>query len=318
MMEMQTLLAECLDMERGIPKRETGKKHLERTDFIIAKQREEMEQAKTELLFIESENKAKEIYRHSLDHEITKKEKQLKDERKAKVDSILNTVGSFVGVGKSAAVEKENSRLKAENERIRKDIENTVRSEVEKQTRILAKEKQNAEAERDRALAQNRSLTIEKEKAVRLLQEQKADEQRRISLAVSQTTAEKDNTIRMLKGALRTSKDILNVFADILYKASEVFKAAIDAIISFGTEQHKSVFAPPEAADIKSVMQDYGETTEQKKAVGVWLCDYAEHRHPFDEIKRPIGHFAGWDMPSPLVNTGVPGVSKFWESKSSF
>ncbi len=285
MMEMQTLLAECLEMERGSSKEMTGKKHLERMDFIIAKQREEMEQAKTELLFIESESKAKEIYRHSLEHEIAEKEKQLKDERKAKVDSILDTVGSFVGVGKSAAFEKENSRLKAENERIRKDIENTVRNEVEKQTRILAREKQNVETERDRALAENRSLAIEKGKAVRQLQEQKADEQRRISLALSQTTAEKDKTIRILKGALKASKDILNVFADILYKANEVFKAAIDAIISFGTKQYKSVFAPSEATDIKSVMQEYGETTEQQKAIGAWLCDYAEHRQPFDEIK---------------------------------
>lgn len=201
------------------------------------------------------------------------------------MDSILNTVGSFVGVGKSAAVEKEKSRLKAENERIRKDIENTVRSEVEKQTRILVREKQNAETERDRALAQNRSLAIKKEKAVRQLQKQKVDEQRHISLAVSQTTAEKDKTIRMLKGALKASKDLLNVFADILYKASEVFKAAIDAIISFGTEQYKSVFAPSEASDIKSVMQEYGKTTEQRKAIGAWLCDYAEHLQPFDEIK---------------------------------
>ena len=218
MMEMQTLLAECLEMERGIPKRETGKKHLERTDFIIAKQREEMEQAKTELLFIESENRAKKIYRHSLDMRL--RGWRSRDEKaQAKVDSILNTVGSFVGVGKSAAVEKENSRLKAENERIRKDIENTVRSEVEKQTRILVREKQNAETERDRALAQNRSLAIEKEKAVRQLQKQKVDEQRHISLAVSQTTAEKDKTIRMLKGALKASKDLLNVFADILYKS---------------------------------------------------------------------------------------------------
>lgn len=102
---------------------------------------------------------------------------------------------------------------------------------------------------------------------------------------MSQTTAEKDKTIRMLKGALRTSKNILNVFADILYKASKAFKAAIDAIISFGTEQHKSVFSPSEAADIKGVMQEYGETTEQRKVVGAWLCDYAEHIQPFDEIK---------------------------------
>lgn len=79
--------------------------------------------------------------------------------------------------------------------------------------------------------------------------------------------------------------EIQNVLADILYKANEVFKRAIDAIIHFGTEQHKSIFAPSEAADIKSVMQEYGETTEQQNAVGAWLCDYAESRQPFGEIK---------------------------------
>jgi len=64
-----------------------------------------------------------------------------------------------------------------------------------------------------------------------------------------------------------------------------VFRQAIEAIIHFATERHKSIFSPSEAADIKSVMQSYGETIEQQKVVGTWLCDYAEHRQPFDEIK---------------------------------
>ena len=80
-------------------------------------------------------------------------------------------------------------------------------------------------------------------------------------------------------------RKILNVIADILYQASEVFRRAINAIIHFGTEQHKSLFAPSEAADIKSVMQEYGETTEMQQAVGEWLCGYAEQKQPFDEIK---------------------------------
>lgn len=120
---------------------------------------------------------------------------------------------------------------------------------------------------------------------VRQLQEQKTGEQHRINMAVSRATAEKDKTIRLLQGALKASRDILNIIADILYKASEVFRRAIDAITHFGTEQHKSIFAPSEAADIKSVMQEYGETTEQQKAVGTWLCEYAEYLQPFDEIK---------------------------------
>lgn len=141
MSEMQTVLAECLEMERGISKDITGKEHLERTDFILAKQKQEAERVKVEKeaalaakekaekerQTIEGENKAKEQYRQSLDSEIADKERQLKDERKAKVDSILNSVGSIVGVGKSAAVEKENAKLKAENERIRKAFSDAVK-----------------------------------------------------------------------------------------------------------------------------------------------------------------------------------------------
>ena len=299
MSDMQTLLAECLEMERGISKEITGKKHLERTDYIIAKQKQEVERAKAEKeaaivakkkaeaerLLIEKENKVKEQHRQSLDNEIADKEKQLKDERKAKMDSILDSVGSIVGVGKSATVEKENSKLKAENERIRKAFPNAVKNKVEELTKVLASEKQEAETERDRALALNRSLTMERDKAVRQLQEQKDGEQQRISQAVLEATERKDKTIRLLQGALKNSKRILNLIADMLYHASEVFKRAVMAIIHFGTEQHKSVFAPSEAADIKSVMQEYGETTEQQKAVGAWLCDYAEHLQPFNEIK---------------------------------
>ncbi len=299
MSEMQTVLAECLEMERGISKDITGKEHLERTDFILAKQKQEAEQAKAEKeaalaakekaekerQTIEGENKAKEQYRQSLDCEIADKERQLKDERKAKMDSILDSVGSLVGVGKSAAIEKENAKLKAENERIRKAFPDAVKNKVAELTQALAAEKQKAEAERDRALVQSRSLAIERDKAVKQLQEQQANEQQHICQAVSQATVEKDKTIRLLQSTLKASRHILNQFADMLYKASEAFRRAIDAIIHFGTEQHKSFFAPSEAADIKSVMQEYGETTEQRNMVGAWLCDYAESRQPFDEIK---------------------------------
>ena len=299
MSEMQTVLAECLEMERGISKEITGKEHLERTDFIINKQKQETEKAEaekeaalaakekaeTERQFIEGENKAKEEYRQSLDKDIADKERQLKDGRKAKVDSILDSFGSLVGVGKSAAMEKEIARLKAENERIRKAFPNAVKTKVEEMAKVLVAEKQKAEDERDRALMQSRSLAIERDKAVRQFQEQEDGERQRINFAVSRATAEKDMTIRLLQSALKASRHILNVLADILYKANEVFKRAIDAIIHFGTEQHQSFFAPSEAADIKSVMQEYGETIEQQNAVGAWLCDYAESRQPFDEIK---------------------------------
>ena len=188
-------------------------------------------------------------------------------------------------MGKSAVVEKENAKLKAENERIRKSFPDAVKNKVEELTKALVAEKQEAETERDRALVQSRSLTIERDKAVKQLQEQQANEQQHIRQAVSQATADMDKTIRLLESALAISRKLLNAFADFLFHTSEIFKRAIQAIIHFGTEQHQSFFAPSEAADIKGVMQEYGETAEQQKAIGAWLCGYAESRQPFDEIK---------------------------------
>lgn len=154
-----------------------------------------------------------------------------------------------------------------------------------KRTKALTEAKRAVELERDSAMAIADSFESERDTALRQLREQKTGEQHRISMVVSRATAEKDKTIRLLQSALKASRHILSLFADMLYKANEVFRRAIDAIIHFGTEQHKSVFSPSEAADIKSVMQEYGETPEQHSAVGAWLCDYAESRQPFDEIK---------------------------------
>lgn len=112
------------------------------------------------------------------------------------MDSILDSVGSIVGVGKSAAVEKGNTQLKIEIERIKKAFPNAVKNKVEEQTKTLVE----AKAERDKALAQSRSSIIERNEAVRQLQEQEADIQQRISQAILTATRKKDNTIRLLQG----------------------------------------------------------------------------------------------------------------------
>ena len=117
------------------------------------------------------------------------------------------------------------------------------------------------------------------------LQEQHANEQKHIRQAVNQATADKGKPILLLESALAISRKLLNAFADFLFHTNDIFKRAIQAIIHFGTEQHQSFFAPSEAADIKGVMQEYGETADQQKAIGAWLCGYAESKQPFDEIK---------------------------------
>ena len=306
MSDMQTLLAECLDMERGTSKEQTGKEHLERADFIIAKQKQEAEQVKAEKEAAEADrdaairetdnakseheklqirNEEKQRRSEELDSEIAEKEERAREVDRENTDSIKSGIANLFGKGKYAAIEQENERLKAENEHIKESFPDEVRKEVAKRTKALTEAKRTVELERDSAMAIADTYESERDTALRQLREQKTGEQHRISMAVSRATAEKDKTIRQLQGALKSSRDILNIIADILYKASEVFRRAIEAIIHFATERHKSIFSPSEAADIKSVMQSYGETIEQRKAVGTWLCDYAEHRQPFDEIK---------------------------------
>ena len=307
MSEMQTVLAECLEMERGTSKKLTGKEHLERTDYIIAKQKQEAElakaekeaaiadrkkaeaerektveaidEAKSKIERLDEETRIKERISSELDGEIADKEKQLKDGRKAKMDSILDSVGSIVGVGKSAAVEKENAKLKVENERIRKAFPDAVKNKVEELTKKLTAEKQEAEAGRQ-------ALIKERDEAVRLLNEQKTDEHKRIEHAVCEATEKQTEIIGTLNWELRWKSALLDTLADLLYRAGGVFCRAIAAIIDFATSKYKSIFSPDEAADIKQVMRSYGgEDTELQKAVGRWLVGYAENREQLDEIE---------------------------------
>lgn len=93
---------------------------MERTDFIIAKQKQDAEQAKVEKkpLFakekaeaerntIEVENKVKAEQSAALDSKIADKQKKRDEIRKKTVDGILDSVGSLVGIGKTATLEEE-------------------------------------------------------------------------------------------------------------------------------------------------------------------------------------------------------------------
>ncbi len=313
MSDMQTLLAECLEMERGTSKEVTGKEHLERADYIVTKQKQEAEkaiaekeaavtakeeaeadrdaavretdEARTEHEKLQIGNEEKQRRSAELDREIADKEERSREIDRENTDSIKSGIANIFGKGKYAAIEQENAKLKAENEHIKESFPDAVRKEVARRTKALTDAKRTVELERDSAMAMADTFESERDTALRQLREQKTGEQHRIGMAVSRATAEKDKTIGRLQSALKSSRDILNILADILYNASEVFRRAIEAIIHFATERHKSIFSNDEAADIKSVMQSYGENTEQQKAVGAWLCDYAEHLQPFDETR---------------------------------
>lgn len=211
---------------------------------------------------IEVENKAKAERSAALDSEIADKQKKRDAIRKNTVDGILDSVDSMVGIGKTATLEKEYKQLAQEYDRLKKAFKPTIIKEVEKQTKVPASEKQKAEAKRDNAIAQSRSLATERDWAIMELRNRDENVQLCINNAVRLANAEKDKTINQLQGELNLRKQALVILADMLYATSEVLKRAIDAIIRYDTSQYKSFFDNDEAADIKSVMQNYGDTKE--------------------------------------------------------
>ena len=90
MSQIQDMVAETLEMERGKRKEETGAEHLERNDFILANQRKQSAE---------------------LDNEIAEKRDRLDAENG---NAIKSGVANLFGKGKYADIEKENKRLKEE------------------------------------------------------------------------------------------------------------------------------------------------------------------------------------------------------------
>lgn len=109
MSRMQDMVAESLEMERGTRKEETGKEHLERTDFIIAKQKREIEEATNKKKHLDYENQVREKIGAELDEKIARKQDKANRENG---NAILSGVAGLFGKGKYADLEKENATLK--------------------------------------------------------------------------------------------------------------------------------------------------------------------------------------------------------------
>lgn len=105
MSEMQTILAEALDMERGTAKELTGREHLERTDYIIAKQKREAEKARAAKERTEAELKA-------VKSEL--KTEKLKNSAAEVGTTILDGIGSMIGTSKVKRQEQEIGALRQE------------------------------------------------------------------------------------------------------------------------------------------------------------------------------------------------------------
>ena len=112
MTEMQTLASDILLMERGKSKAVTGKEHLERNDFIIEKQ-------KAELQRIEAVKRHKEQQLNLAEQELRQMKSEIRTDKlkSAATDAatvIASGVGSLFGSGKMKKLEQSNEELRQE------------------------------------------------------------------------------------------------------------------------------------------------------------------------------------------------------------
>ena len=112
MMQMQTLASDILLMERGKSKAVTGKEHLERNDFIIKKQ-------KAELQRIEAIKRHKEQQVNLAEQELRQVKSEIRTDKlkSAATDAatvIASGVGSLFGSGKMKKLEQSNDELRQE------------------------------------------------------------------------------------------------------------------------------------------------------------------------------------------------------------
>ncbi|CAK7006638.1 MAG: hypothetical protein BACD_00803 [Bacteroides rodentium] len=109
MMEMQTLASDILSMQRGQSKSETGKEHLERNDFIIEKQ-------KAELQRIDETKRHKEQQISLAEQELRQVKSEIRTDKLKSVatdaaTAIASGVGSLFGSGKLKELERTNEDL---------------------------------------------------------------------------------------------------------------------------------------------------------------------------------------------------------------
>ena len=112
MMEMQSLASDILLMERGKSKAITGKEHLERNDFIIEKQ-------KAELQRMDAAKRHKEEQLGLAEQELKQVKSEIRTDKLKKTatnaaTAIASGVGSLFGSGKLKDLEQANEKLRQE------------------------------------------------------------------------------------------------------------------------------------------------------------------------------------------------------------
>ena len=266
MMAMQTLASDILSMKRGQSKAETGKKHLERNDFIIEKQKEEMnrldvtrqyrehqlETANQKMQEVESRTNIlietayqKERQSEDLDKAISEKRSKLNRENGSE---LLNAAVGWA-TGKSKA-------LKNEIEDLRSEISTHEETIEQLQCKI-----QTIQSDHHRELMKLES---------------------RHQSELSRKEAEHAQETTRLKNRIAWQSHIIGCLSFLLLKTNDIFRKAVHCIVHFARDYYKPRFDTEQVSDIKSALNLFGEDRQSHRAAGDFLYFTAKQKGGFD------------------------------------
>lgn len=280
MSRMQDMVAEALQMERGTSKEETNLEHLERNDFIVAKQKREVEEAKIKADTLQRENEQKEKTSANLDKEIAEKAEKANRENGNKIlqggAAIANALANKAGMGKYAAIEKENAELKAsvpkQLEALQLSYEDAVAKEVAKEVA------QQISALRDASQqSENKYLALADEHS-RLVRQYNdlCEEKRRADAALIQYKRGEQERFNAFTAQSKWKDDILAMLSLLLAKTDQLFREAVEAIVHFARNAYQSFFSSEEASTIKAFMIKFSDNQTDLQSIGKWLVSAAK------------------------------------------
>ena len=266
MTTMQNLASDILSMERGQSKAVTGKKHLDRNDFIIEKQKTEMkrldatrqyreyqlETANKKMQEVESRTNSliqtanqKERQSADLDRAISEKRSKL---NKEKGSELLNAAVGWV-TGRSNALKSEIEDLRDEIFTHEKTIEQ-LQGKIQTMQNDHHRERMELEAKHQSEL--NRREAVYTEETTRL------------------------------KKYIAWQSHIIGCLSFLLLKTSDIFRKAVNCIIRLAKDYYKPRFDSEQVSDIKSALNLFGDDRQSHRAAGDFLYFSAKQKGELD------------------------------------
>jgi len=266
MMEMQTLASDILSMKRGQSKAETGKEHLERNDFIIEKQKEEMSHLDATRQYREHQleitnQKMQEVESrtNSLIDTANQKERQSEDldraikEKRSKLNKEKGSELLDAAVGWATGRSK---ALKGEIEDLRHEISTHEETIGQLQDRIQAI--QNAHQRELMKLEAKHRSDLEHKDATYM------------------------GTIARLKNRVSWQGQIIGCLSFLLLKTNDIFRKAVNGIICLARDYYKPRFDAEQVSDIKSALNLFGDDKQSHQAAGDFLYTTATQKGKLD------------------------------------